>query len=206
MNVNALKTQSQSLTTVAEASDSFGVSETTIRKWASDFAGNLSPGANPGRGQSRTFSDEDIVVLTTISHQRSANVSYGDIHKVLRNDRTKDLELPVDKLPDDQNQPSTLSTSQQYEDRLMRLEEERDQLLMHLKATKAELTATQNAQAGGQETETSMKDAPVRDLHPPDPTKADRPGVPQADPGRIITLEDQLKHIGKKPWWQVWKR
>jgi DNA-binding transcriptional MerR regulator len=206
MNVNTPKAQSQSTTTVAEASSRLGVGDKTIRKWASDFGGNLSQGANPGKGQPRYFSDEDMVVLTTIGQQRSANVSYDDIHKAFRYDRSEDLQLPADKLPDDRTQPTTPGSSQKYEDRLMLLEKERDQLRKQLKATKAELAATQKALAGEQKTETSMEDVLVEDLPPPDSKKADRPGEPQADPGRIMTLEDQLKHLGKKPWWQVWKR
>lgn len=206
LNVDALQAKSHSVTTIAKASDRLGVSETTIRKWASEFAGFLSPSANPGKGQPRYFSDEDMIVLTTIAQQRSANVSYDDIHKALLNDRTEDLKPLADKLPEDQSQPTTSSSSQKYEDRIMRLEKERDQLRKHLQATKEELYATQIALEGQQRTKTSADDLLVKDLLRFDSKKSDHPRKSQEDPGRIMTLEDHLKDSGKKPWWQVWKR
>ena len=208
LKVDTLQAQAQKMTTVAEASDRFGVSETTIRKWAGEFTGFLSPSANPGKGQPRTFNDEDMNVLATIAQQRSANVSYDDIHKSLGNDRTEDLKQPaqtVDKLPDDPNQPATAGSAQEYEDRLTRLEKERDQLRKQLQATKEELAATQIALAHEQKSEATSDDGPVEDLHLPDSKKADRPGKAKADPGRILTLEEQLKALGKRRWWQVWK-
>ena len=208
-DVVARQAKSHSVTTVAEASDRLGVSETTIRKWASEFAGDLSQEANPGKGQPRHFSDEDMIVLITIAQQRSANVSYEDIHKTLGNDRTADLKQPaqpVDKLPDDPNQPATAGTSQRYEDRIMRLENERDQLRKQLKATKEELSTTQIALAHEQKSEFVIDDGPMDGLLLPDPKKSKRSGIPRAEYARIMTLEDQLMALGRKQWWQVWKR
>jgi DNA-binding transcriptional MerR regulator len=208
-DVDARQAKSHSVTTVAEASDRLGVSETMIRKWASEFAGDLSQEANPGKGQPRQFSDEDMNVLTTIAHQRRVNVSYDDIHKTLGNDRTEDLKQPaqpVDKLPDDPNQLTTAGFSQEHDDRLRRLEKERDQLRKQLQATKEELYAAQIALAGEQESETAIDDGPAEDLLLLDSKKSKRPGKPKADPGRFMTLEDQLKAVDKRRWWQVWKQ
>ena len=66
--------------TVHEASDRFGVSQRTIRKWATEFTGHLSAGANPAKGEVRAFSYDDMTVLATIARLRTQNVSYKDIH------------------------------------------------------------------------------------------------------------------------------
>ena len=70
---------------------------------------------------------------------------------------------------------------------------------------KVELAATQKALASEQKTKASMDDIVVEDLPSPDSKKSDPPDKPRADHGRILTLEEQLKALGKRRWWQVWK-
>ena len=71
---------------VGEASNRFTVSEQTIRKWAAEFADHLSAGANPGKGEVRAFTQDDMTVLATIARLRSNNVSYKEIHPALKAD------------------------------------------------------------------------------------------------------------------------
>jgi outer membrane murein-binding lipoprotein Lpp len=154
-----------------------------------------------------------MVILANIAQQRSANVSYDDIHEAFRNDREVGLKQPAGKVPNDQIEQSAPSASQEYEERIERLVKERDQLRKQLQATKAELAKAQEALADGQKAEAATEVIPIEELPPLDSkqrvamdNKADHQGESQSDPARIPTLEDQLKNLGEKPWWQVWRR
>jgi DNA-binding NarL/FixJ family response regulator len=49
-----------------------------------------------------------------------------------------------------------------------------------------------------------VDDGPVEDLFFPESKKSKRPGKPKADLGRIMTLEDQLKALGKRRKKRAW--
>ena len=74
----------QDTATVGEASNRFAVSEQTIRKWAAEFADHLTSGANPGKGEVRVFTLDDMAVLATIARLRSHKVSYKEVHLALK--------------------------------------------------------------------------------------------------------------------------
>jgi DNA-binding transcriptional MerR regulator len=80
----------QITTTVSEASNRFTVSDRTIRTWAAEFADYLSTGANPGKGEVRAFTQDDMTVLATIARLRSHKVSYKEIQPALKADLQAD--------------------------------------------------------------------------------------------------------------------
>ena len=83
---------------VLQAARYAGVSSSTIRNWAGDFAEFLSPGANPPAGQPRQFIEEDMQVFSTIAVLRGQLVEPIDIRAALQDGRRME---PVAPPPDD---------------------------------------------------------------------------------------------------------
>ncbi len=152
--------------TVHEASNRFGVSQRTIRKWATEFTGHLSAGANPAKGEVRTFSYDDMAVLSTIARLRTQNVSYKDIHTALKASPIVGEGLKADEpQPKVEGQPSDPSgerkgisqeLARQYKDRIEPLEGERDQSRIQAKALNAQVKALKGQLA---ETQTARLEA-----------------------------------------------
>lgn len=93
---------------VTQAARAVGVSDTTIRQWGRQFADHLSAGANPGRGQTRQYTDEDIGVFATAAILREQLVSYDEIEeRIAAGERLEpvggrpplDEEEPADEAP-----------------------------------------------------------------------------------------------------------
>lgn len=61
----------------------FGITAETLRQWTHEFKRHLSPGANPGGGQHRRFTFEDLEVLTLVAEMRRQKHSWEDIHASL---------------------------------------------------------------------------------------------------------------------------
>jgi DNA-binding transcriptional MerR regulator len=58
--------------------NALGFSRETIRIWSKTFAEFLSPAANPGVGQERRFSEDDLRVLAVIFAAKEAGKTYAD--------------------------------------------------------------------------------------------------------------------------------
>lgn len=71
--------------TIPLAAAYFGLSEQTIRNWASEFFTFLEPGANPGGGRTRTFTKADMAVFSLIAQMRRTGATGDDIHAALSN-------------------------------------------------------------------------------------------------------------------------
>lgn len=63
----------------------FGKSSETIRQWAIEFRDYLSPGATPGQGRRRIFTEEDLKVFALINEMLKSGSRYGDIGASLFN-------------------------------------------------------------------------------------------------------------------------
>ena len=63
--------------TVKQTATAAGVSPSTIRLWAREYSGYLSPGATPERGVQRQFIDDDIAVFRTVKAMRD-NLATSD--------------------------------------------------------------------------------------------------------------------------------
>lgn len=61
----------------------FNITNETLRQWTLEFKRHLSPGANPGDGQHRRFTFDDLEVLTLVHEMRQKKLPYEDIHASL---------------------------------------------------------------------------------------------------------------------------
>ncbi len=68
----------------SEAKAIFNRDEQTIRNWAIEFAEHLSPLANPEKGRSRIFTEDDMRVLDLIASMKDDGKQYIDIHAALK--------------------------------------------------------------------------------------------------------------------------
>ena len=71
-------------------------SDTTIKNWTKEFQRHLSPTANPGRGQTRVFTDDDLLFLNYVAERKRVDRPYDEIHVGLDNDQHLTLRLPSD--------------------------------------------------------------------------------------------------------------
>lgn len=138
---------------VGQAARALGVSETSIRNWGKDFQEFLSPSANPAPGHPRQYTEDDLLVLSTVSVLRGQMVSPEDIRQALADgQRLEPLHRPQDEQAAEnedaaENQPRIMAavnaleaalTTQQ--DRINTLETKND--LLHEKLLDAERRAT----------------------------------------------------------------
>ena len=201
--------------TVHDASNRFSVSPRTIRKWATEFAGHLSAGANPAKGEVRAFSQNDMTVLATIAGLRTHNVSYKDIHTTLKATPIVGEGLKADELqPKVEGQPPGSSGERkgisqdlawQYKERIEQLEEERDQLGEQVKALNKQLKALEGklAEAQTARLEVEKRAMTAEELETSQRKEEESPSASD----RVFTLEDQLKQLGDRDrWWQLWRR
>lgn len=78
----------------------FNISHQTVKTWAAEFAGYLSPTATPEKGRQRVFTDDDLRVFALVSVFRKQGKTYEDMHAALRTGQRGDMP--------DVPEPSTL--------------------------------------------------------------------------------------------------
>jgi DNA-binding transcriptional MerR regulator len=69
--------------TVSDFARVFATTPNTIRLWAAEFSEFLSPQANPPKGQTRVFNEDDAAVLALVGAMREANAGYEHIRAAL---------------------------------------------------------------------------------------------------------------------------
>lgn len=84
--------------TSGEVAKIYGVVTETVRNWTMEFAEYLSLSAHPGRNKKRTYSLEDMRVLSMVAAMKERNMTNEDIHATLKSGQRG--ELP-DLSPDD---------------------------------------------------------------------------------------------------------
>jgi DNA-binding transcriptional MerR regulator len=139
----------------------FGVSIETIRTWALEYEGYLSPNANPGGKKRRQYNEDDLKVLALVHDLRDRNFSYHDIQMSLDKGQRGSITLP---LPEDAESLALATRDQLFAEvkqlryEIKRLSQEleearayRDQAL----TLKAQLDAVQNQL---DKTETDLKE------------------------------------------------
>lgn len=73
-----------------------GIAESTVRKYAGEYAEFLSPAGAGGSGKHRDFSDHDARVLKLVRDMRAENTSQEDIDVTLQSLKANDWErLPA---------------------------------------------------------------------------------------------------------------
>ena len=65
--------------TPSELATLLNISTPSLRRWCSDYAAYLSPGASPPKGKPRVFSEHDERVFVLITHLRDAGLEKDDI-------------------------------------------------------------------------------------------------------------------------------
>lgn len=62
----------------------YGISTHTVGTWAREFAGYLSPTANPGEKKQRLFTKDDMRVLSLVSELQKQGMAFAEIHANLK--------------------------------------------------------------------------------------------------------------------------
>ena len=78
--------------TVTQSARAAGISASTVRLWAKEYAEYLSPGARPGKGEQRLFAPDDIAIFKTIRAIRGSGGNTEQIVAAL--DNGERLETP----------------------------------------------------------------------------------------------------------------
>lgn len=71
------------MTTISAFKKAYGVQSNTIRQWSRTFADFLEPGANPPKGETRTYSDDDARVIALVAAMRQDHKPYESIRAAL---------------------------------------------------------------------------------------------------------------------------
>ncbi len=70
--------------TTGQLATAFAVSEITIKRWVTSFGEFFSQSAQPDRGKTRMFTDEDVEVLAEIAELRNLNRTEQEIYAALK--------------------------------------------------------------------------------------------------------------------------
>ena len=78
-----------------------GIGASTVRNWAGEYAEFLSPTANPGDGQPRSFTESDLAVLQVVKELRTREALTAEqvLHR-LRELPAGDLQQPYIEAPE----------------------------------------------------------------------------------------------------------
>lgn len=68
---------------VGDVARRFGINPQTVRQWADEFAGYLSPDANPAKGETRVFDNDDLQVLALVAYMRNQGAGFDEIKAAL---------------------------------------------------------------------------------------------------------------------------
>jgi len=71
------------MATISDFTKAYDVQPNTIRQWSRTFAAFLTPGANPGKGETRVYTDADSRVIALIATMRQERASYENIRAAL---------------------------------------------------------------------------------------------------------------------------
>lgn len=102
--------------TARHAADLFNISRETVRQYAQEFATYFSPGANPGGGRARLFTEDDVKVLALITDMKAHGFRYEDIHLALHNGQRGEVPeqirkvIPMEQTLTSQQQIAALAT------------------------------------------------------------------------------------------------
>jgi DNA-binding transcriptional MerR regulator len=194
---------------VSQAARAAGVSVSTIRQWAREFADHLSPGATPPKGQPRQFDEEDIAIFATAAVLRAQLVPYEEIEARIATGERLEPVPGARPSPDEEEEegqaqgaPAAFSAAlqlydKQFSELQQRLAETQERLLEATeRATAAEtelrLLRQQQSQEKTVETEIEVSTAPTDEEEPPRPVG--RRGWPTSwryRLGRWLTRDEQ---------------
>lgn len=120
----------------------FDVNPMTVRNWAVKFADHLSDDANPPKGDTRAFTEDDAKILALVS-QLIKHKNHEEIHARLRNGERGTFPLDTIAGLDTHSRPGSIQLlEQKIEELKMALNlviKERDDLAAKLDPTKEEV-------------------------------------------------------------------
>lgn len=139
--------------TVTQMARALSLSAGTIRTWTAEFADSLSPFATVEKGETRTYTEEDLAVFQTVKVLRDQQQSYEAIRERLQTgERLEPLESgqatgkPQEPTVTAAGGPSSLATADILERFIVRYEAKIDHLEGQLTAEReARLTAEKEA-------------------------------------------------------------
>ena len=128
---------------VLQAARMASVSGSTIRNWAAEFGEFLSPGANPAPGATREFTDDDLLVFSTVAVMRGQLAETAAIVDALRDGQRFEPVAPPteDAPPQDRANPETAVTL--YKDLITQLETRAENLTDRLIEAEARAAAAE---------------------------------------------------------------
>lgn len=135
-------------TTVGGISRLFNVAPQTVRTWCEQFGDYLSPTAVPPSGETRIFTNDDLLVLALVADMREALAGYEDIRAALaRGERGK---LPQREEEERASDETATALALRYEaqlafkdGQLSQLAEERDHLREELREERTARTTAE---------------------------------------------------------------
>jgi DNA-binding transcriptional MerR regulator len=112
------------MATTSEVARLLEVSPPTIRTYTQKFGDHLSPQANPGPGQQRTFTDEDVAVLSAARSLLQEGLTYAEA-----TDRLSAVDLSEFAPPEQQQAEVALVPANAVQMIVQPYIEERDRIL-----------------------------------------------------------------------------
>ena len=68
---------------VGEVAKSFNIDPQTVREWSEQFSEFLSPEANPPKGATRYYSQDDVVTLAFVYRSRRGDATFDEIREAM---------------------------------------------------------------------------------------------------------------------------
>ena len=166
--------------TISNFKKAYDVQPNTIRQWSRTFADFLAPGANPPKGETRTYTDDDGRVIALVAAMRKDNRPYEAIRAALAaGDRGQwpiESAQPAQDAPGPQENTFALVTqltakAASLEGVLGAITEERDHLRDQLQQAQ---TTAQDAQERATAAEVELRI--LKDVAPQNASQGQKPG------------------------------
>jgi len=121
--------------TVKQVATALQISNTLLRQRGGEYAAYLSDSANPGKGETRRYTEDDIAVLQTVGVLKSQGKSDNEIQEALAaGDRMEPVDMPQPEKKSAGKDDKALVTSefaaalQSYETQVSSLQKKNDEL------------------------------------------------------------------------------
>jgi len=125
--------------TLTDLTKALETTPATVRRWTKDYSEFLSPGANPPKGEIRSYTNEDGQVIALIATMRKSNKPYEAIRAALASGIREQWPPPSPQTNQDdpEQPPNALALINQLtikasslEGKLSEISQERDRLIL----------------------------------------------------------------------------
>lgn len=113
----------------------------TVRDWCKRYADFLSDNATPNMGGTRSFTDDDILIFTTINTLRNQGMNHDQVLEQLNEGtRIEDVGVDYDQLlATPQGRAMTIQQLKNLNERISQLETDNEHMLNELRQKEREL-------------------------------------------------------------------